>query len=51
MNNECWALLLAAGQGSRLAAATGDEAKQFLRRNGAPLWWRAARALTASPRV
>ena len=51
MNNECWALLLAAGQGSRLAAATGGEAKQFLRRNGAPLWWRAARALTASPRV
>ncbi len=51
MNNECWALLLAAGQGSRLAAATGGAAKQFLRRNGAPLWWQAARALAASPRV
>ena len=24
---------------------------QFVRRKGAPLWWRAARALTASPRV
>lgn len=51
MNTECWALLLAAGQGSRLAAATGGEAKQFLRRDGAPLWWLAARALAASPRV
>lgn len=51
MNNECWALLPAAGQGSRLAAATGGEAKQFLRWRGAPLWWQAARALAASPRV
>ncbi|MCH5277624.1 MAG: 2-C-methyl-D-erythritol 4-phosphate cytidylyltransferase [Desulfovibrionaceae bacterium] len=51
MNNECWGLLPAAGQGSRLAAATGGEAKQFLRWKGAPLWWSAARALAASPRV
>lgn len=51
MNNECWALLLAAGQGSRLAAATGGEAKQFLRRNGRAPVVAAARALTASPRV
>ena len=51
MNNECWALVPAAGQGSRLAAATGGEAKQFLRWRGAPLWWHSARALAASPRV
>lgn len=51
MNNECWALVLAAGQGRRLATATGGEAKQFLRRHGAPLWWLAATALAASPRV
>lgn len=37
-----WALLLAAGQGSRLAAATGGIAKQFLEWEGAPLYWRSA---------
>lgn len=49
--NECWALLLAAGQGSRLAAVSGGTAKQFLRWRGAPLWWSPALALAASPRV
>lgn len=49
--NECWALLLAAGQGSRLAAASGGTAKQFLRWRNAPLWWHSALALAASPRV
>lgn len=37
-----WALLLAAGQGSRLTAATGGVAKQFLEWRGAPLYWESA---------
>ena len=51
MQNECWGVILAAGQGSRMAAATGGEAKQFLRWQGAPLWWRSALAMAASPRI
>ena len=31
MHNECWGIILAAGQGRRMAEATGGEAKQFLR--------------------
>ena len=34
-----WTLLLAAGQGNRLASATGGLAKQFLDWKGAPLYW------------
>ena len=30
MQNECWGIILAAGQGRRMAEATGGEAKQFL---------------------
>lgn len=33
-----WAILLAAGQGRRLAAATGGLAKQFLHWQGMPLY-------------
>lgn len=51
MQNECWGIILAAGQGSRMAAATGGEAKQFLRWKGAPLWWQSAMAMAASPRI
>lgn len=51
MQNQCWGIILAAGQGSRMAAATGGEAKQFLRWKGAPLWWQSALTMAASPRV
>jgi len=51
MQNECWGIILAAGQGSRMAEATGGEAKQFLRWKGAPLWWQSALAMAASPRI
>lgn len=51
MQHECWGVVLAAGQGSRMAQATGGEAKQFLPYRGAPLWWHPARAMAASPLV
>lgn len=44
------ALILAAGQGSRLAAA-GRGPKQYLPLDGAPLFWRSARTLAAVPRM
>ncbi len=43
-----WALVLAAGHGSRMAAATGGEAKQFLPWRGLPLYWHAAQAMSRS---
>ena len=51
MQNECWGIILAAGQGRRMAEATGGEAKQFLRWKNAPLWWHSAQAMAASPAV
>ncbi len=51
MHNECWGVILAAGRGSRMAQATGGEAKQFLNYGGEPLWLRSARAMAASPLV
>ena len=51
MHNECWGVILAAGQGRRMAEATGGEAKQFLPYQGAPLWWHSARAMAASPLI
>ena len=51
MQNECWGIILAAGQGRRMAEATGGEAKQFLRWKGVPLWWHSAKAMAASPAV
>lgn len=44
-----WAVLLAAGSGSRMAAATGNIPKQFLQHHDAPLYWRSALALAACP--
>ncbi|SFW61823.1 MULTISPECIES: 2-C-methyl-D-erythritol 4-phosphate cytidylyltransferase [Desulfovibrio] len=46
-----WAILLAAGQGHRLAAATGGLAKQFLHWQGMPLYWHAAKAMSRSAAV
>lgn len=44
-SGSAWGILLAAGSGSRLAAATGGMAKQFLSYNGSPLYWHSARVL------
>ena len=43
-----WALVLAAGQGSRMAESTDGTAKQFLPWRGVPLFWHAARAMSRS---
>ncbi|MBQ4615123.1 MAG: 2-C-methyl-D-erythritol 4-phosphate cytidylyltransferase [Mailhella sp.] len=51
MHNECWGIILAAGQGRRMAEATGGKAKQFLSWKNAPLWWHSAQAMAASPLV
>ncbi|MGE4554116.1 MAG: NTP transferase domain-containing protein, partial [Desulfovibrionaceae bacterium] len=40
---ECWAVLLAAGSGSRLAGALGGARKQYVTWRGAPLYWSSAR--------
>ncbi|MDD4702004.1 MAG: 2-C-methyl-D-erythritol 4-phosphate cytidylyltransferase, partial [Desulfovibrio sp.] len=50
-HNKPWVILLAAGQGSRLAAATKGNAKQFISWRGAPLFWHAARAVSRSAAV
>ncbi|WP_029898608.1 2-C-methyl-D-erythritol 4-phosphate cytidylyltransferase [Desulfohalovibrio reitneri] len=46
-----WAVLLAAGKGSRLAKAGIDTPKQFLSYRGAPLFWRSARVLAGLPEL
>lgn len=46
---QLWALLLAAGQGSRLYSATGGLAKQFLVWKNKPLFWHAAQPFMACP--
>ena len=43
-----WAILLAAGSGSRLADALQGMAKQFILLEGAPLYWRSAQVLAQS---
>ena len=46
-----WALILAAGSGTRLADAGIGVRKQYLRMKGAPLFWHSARTLSRVPRV
>ena len=46
-----WTLLLAAGQGNRLASATGGLAKQFLDWKGAPLYWESTLVFSRCARV
>ncbi len=46
-----WALVLAAGSGTRLAAATKGTAKQFLLWRGVPLYWHSARLFSRCARV
>ncbi|MDY7001649.1 MAG: 2-C-methyl-D-erythritol 4-phosphate cytidylyltransferase [Thermodesulfobacteriota bacterium] len=44
-----WAVILAAGQGSRLAEAGIPEKKQFYAYQGRPLYWHSAKALAKTP--
>jgi 2-C-methyl-D-erythritol 4-phosphate cytidylyltransferase/2-C-methyl-D-erythritol 2,4-cyclodiphosphate synthase len=46
-----WAVILAAGSGSRLAAAGLASRKQFLPLEGRPLYWASARTLARVPRI
>lgn len=46
-----WALLLAAGRGSRMAAATGGMSKQFLIWKDSPLYWHSALTFSRSSAV
>lgn len=46
-----WAVILAAGSGSRLASAGLSVRKQFLMHDGAPLFWRSLRTLSRLPEL
>ena len=46
-----WTVLLAAGQGTRLASATGGMAKQFLKWHERPLYWESVRSFARCARV
>ena len=49
MTHSTWTIILAAGQGSRLASATGGTRKQFLHHEGHPLYWRSVLTMSAIP--
>lgn len=49
MTSSLWSIVLAAGQGSRLAEAAGNTRKQFLSFGGRPLYWRSIMTLAAIP--
>lgn len=49
--NEIWAVIVAAGSGSRLAAAGLGRPKQYLDAGGVPLFWRSVRTLARIPRL
>jgi 2-C-methyl-D-erythritol 4-phosphate cytidylyltransferase/2-C-methyl-D-erythritol 2,4-cyclodiphosphate synthase len=51
MTNSLWTIILAAGQGSRLACETGGERKQFLPLDGLPLYWRSVTTMAAVPEL
>ena len=46
-----WGIVLAAGSGSRFAAAGFDVAKQFIPYEGVPLFWRSVQTLARVPHV
>lgn len=51
MQYQYWGIILAAGQGRRMAEASQGVAKQFLLYKGRPLWWHSAKAMALSPLV
>ena len=48
---QCWAIIAAAGSGSRLRDASGGAPKQFLAYEGAPLFWRSALTFARVARI
>ncbi|WP_432734761.1 2-C-methyl-D-erythritol 4-phosphate cytidylyltransferase [Maridesulfovibrio sp. FT414] len=50
-SGEVWAVLLAAGSGTRLAQAVGGVKKQFLEWKGFPLFWHSALTFSKTPAV
>ncbi|WP_027720249.1 2-C-methyl-D-erythritol 4-phosphate cytidylyltransferase [Maridesulfovibrio zosterae] len=50
-SGEVWAVLLAAGSGTRLANAVGGVKKQFLSWKGFPLFWHSALTFSKTPAV
>ena len=46
-----WAVILAAGSGSRLARAADGQRKQYLEFRGAPLFWASAQTFAAMPAI
>lgn len=51
MTHSLWTIILAAGQGSRLATSTGGARKQFLHHEGHPLYWRSVLTMSAVPEL
>jgi 2-C-methyl-D-erythritol 4-phosphate cytidylyltransferase/2-C-methyl-D-erythritol 2,4-cyclodiphosphate synthase len=49
MTNKLWTIILAAGQGSRIARESGGARKQFLPHEGRPLYWRSVSTMAAVP--
>ena len=49
MTTSLWTIILAAGQGSRLARETGGARKQFLPHEGRPLYWCSVTTMAAVP--
>lgn len=47
----CWSIILAAGSGTRLSAATNGIKKQFLTWKGAPLFWHSAITFSHTSRM
>lgn len=47
----CWSIILAAGSGTRLSAATKGIKKQFLEWKGAPLFWHSAITFSHTTRM
>ncbi len=50
-SGEVWAVILAAGSGTRLAASVGGVKKQFLLWKGFPLFWHSAITFSNTPRI
>lgn len=51
ISGEVWAVLLAAGSGTRLANAVGGVKKQFISWKGHPLFWHSALTFSKTPAV
>ncbi|WP_027177654.1 2-C-methyl-D-erythritol 4-phosphate cytidylyltransferase [Maridesulfovibrio bastinii] len=50
-SGDFWAVILAAGSGTRLAASVGGVKKQYLNWKGMPLFWHSATTFSRIPRI